>query len=214
MFYWCVLFFLIPIGCAYMALRTDAFSWRVGITGSCAFLLVILPRARVLSAGWMVVAALLVSILADFFLDRKQKFRNGYLYGMVGFLVAHILCIVYVCTRFAWNGWVWVVALVLLAVYGFYYFRMAVPHIPQALRLPSLIYCLVSVLSMTMAVGIVMPAFAKALYILGIACILFSDTLICESDFAGNARGSKLILPTYYACHIAISMAVFLSMAG
>ena len=44
------------------------------------------------------------------------------------------------------------------------------------------------------------------LYILGIAMLLFSDTMIAESDFVGNPKTGWLILPTYYLCHILVSI--------
>ena len=40
---------------------------------------------------------------------------------------------------------------------------------------------------------------------LTIVCILFSDTMIAESQFAGQKWAYPLILPTYYLCHLLVA---------
>ena len=41
---------------------------------------------------------------------------------------------------------------------------------------------------------------------LGLLCIVLSDTLIAESDFAGNRAAEAWILPTYFLCHILLAL--------
>lgn len=209
-----LLLFLIPAACGYMAIRTGGYGWKVGVTGSCIVLLLLLTQGDIFAAGWALLVALFASLAGDYFLSHKENGGDFYLYGIAAFFVAHLFYIVYACGRFAWNAWVVVLGLLLLAGYGYYFFRMAVGHIPGKLRLAALAYCLISVVSMALSFGVQLPGFAKVLYILGILSIAFSDTMICETDFVGNAKWSFLILPTYYACHIAVSMAAVWGFLG
>ena len=41
---------------------------------------------------------------------------------------------------------------------------------------------------------------------LGLLCIVLSDTLIAESDVAGNRAAGAWILPTYFLCHILLAL--------
>ena len=48
------------------------------------------------------------------------------------------------------------------------------------------------------------------IYACALALLLFSDTMIAEADFAGNPRADRLVLPTYYLCHILVALSAIL----
>ena len=66
------------------------------------------------------------------------------------------------------------------------------------------------IMALAMALCLSAPAIEKALYALGVASILFSDTIIAQSDFAGDDRFSFLIMPTYFGCHVLVTASVLI----
>ena len=73
----------------------------------------------------------------------------------------------------------------------------------------ALAYLFVSCFSLGAAWGIRLSGLPKWGYVLGIALILFSDTLIAITEFMGNDRWEFLILPTYYLAHIVITWSIW-----
>ena len=93
----------------------------------------------------------------------------------------------------------------LLALYAAYLTQIVLPGMPKMLRLPAVLYTLVSVAGFTVAL-----TSGDAVYASAIALLLFSDTMIAAADFAGRKELSFLILPTYYLCHILIALSAML----
>ncbi len=152
------------------------------------------------------IAGLLVSIVADWYLAHQNAGDNMFLYGVVGFFAAHGLFAWYALRRFSYNLPALVIALVLLAGYAVYLLVRLMPRVEDGLKVPVLLYMIVSIVSLYFAMSMNAPIWERVLYIAGIAAILVSDTMIGEGDFAGNKAADKLLLPAYYLCHVLISL--------
>ncbi len=156
------------------------------------------------------IAGLLVSIVADWYLAHQKAGEHMFLYGVMGFFVAHGLFAWYALPRYSYHLSVLVIALILLAGYGVYLFVRIMPHVDGVLKVPVLLYLLISILSLYFALSMNAPTWERILYIAGIVAILASDTMIAEGDFAGNKAADGLMLPLYYLCHILISLSAVL----
>ena len=90
----------------------------------------------------------------------------------------------------------------LAAGYGLYLARRILPRVNDArMRLAIVLYMLISAASLGFSLAA--PGAARTL---GLLCIVLSDTLIAESDFAGNRAAGAWILPTYFLCHILLAL--------
>lgn len=156
------------------------------------------------------IAGLLVSVVADWYLAHQAGHPNRFLYGVIGFFMAHCLFGAYACVRFAFNVPAAVVAGVLLIVYSVYMAKRMLPHVDGGLKLPLVMYMLVSIASLYFAMSMNAPLWEKTAYVAGIAAILFSDTMIGENEFVGVKAAGALVLPTYYLCHALIALSAIL----
>jgi hypothetical protein len=198
---------IVPAFCAYMGNAQGKYAWNVGVTLGCAILL-LLSEFR--AASYCMIAGLLASLAGDYFMGHRYGKMIRYVYGISGFFVAHIFFVLYGAKGFALRPWAIVLGIVLLAGYSVYLKARILPHVREMpLRIAITCYMLVSVLALFFALSMQGTVFERILYILGIACIVFSDTVIGETDFVGTQGIAKLIMPTYYACHILITASVF-----
>jgi hypothetical protein len=171
-------------------------------TLSCAAL--VLPYAPVMSL------ALFISFIGDYFMAHKGSSEIKYLLGIAGFFLGHVI--------FIWHAMLFIpafgtpeaapyirngltTAAVLAIWFTPYLLLRVIRKVPKLLRLPVVLYTFISIASLGCAVMT-----SDALYILGIAMLLFSDTMIAESDFVGNRKTGRLIMPTYYLCHILVAL--------
>lgn len=210
---WWISLFLIPAAFGFFAIRTNRYPLKFMVTMSCILLLMVLTLGRAFSQAYFLLLALAASLLGDYFLSHKDRHRNAYLYGIVSFLAAHILYIVYALTNAVPGVMPIVITGVVLAGYLVYFFVRVSRRIPGELRLAALGYLVISCLSLGTALSIDMAALPKTLYVLGIVSIIVSDTMICEDDFVGNHKVTAGILPLYYLCHILLSIAVVIYIA-
>ena len=185
---------LIPVCFAVLRLITRKYVFSALTTLSCAAL----SLSPVWSDGWrwsqlILPAALVVSAIGDYFMAHKGSRPEIYRLGIAGFLLAHVLFIVHSCTQWRPNVRIFLVGIALFAAYGAYLALRALPGIPGSLKLPAALYALVSVAGFTLSLMT-----GNLLYILGLALLMFSDTMIAEHDFAGTRWAGALILPTYY----------------
>jgi len=198
---WLVLPALVAAG----ALWTGALPLKMGVPLLCVVLLSALTfagRIRHLDVVW-VVAAFVFSAAGDYFLSNKRGREEYFVIGIGLFLIAHFG---YLTT--AWlNGKVHRAVLTLLVVgFGAYYVVLLYPAIEgSVLAAAVLVYLLVSCLVMAVAAGLRWAPALKIWYVLGIALIVFSDTVISFHEFLGIRTFNWLILPTYYLAHLCIT---------
>lgn len=195
---------MLPVVSAMLALSGQGLGWKLGVPFACGMALVVLlrPQQERRRALWWVVAAFAFSMLGDYFLSSRRGREHYFLLGIAAFWVAHLGYLAYALTR----GRIHVHALILLlAGYLTYHFRLVAPAIESAvLGGAVLAYLLVSCVSMAAAIGMRAQPPERALYIAGVALILFSDTVISFREFLGFHRLDALILPTYYLAQILI----------
>lgn len=195
---------LLPVLSAMLALAGQGLGWKLGVPFGCAMAVVALlrPRQPGRRALWWIVAAFAFSMLGDYFLSSRRGREHYFLLGIAAFWVAHLGYLAYALTR----GRIHVHALILLlAGYLTYYFRLLAPAIESPLPGAAVLaYLLVSCVSMAAAAGMRAQPLERALYIAGVALILFSDTVISFREFLGFHRLDAAILPTYYLAQILI----------
>jgi len=191
---------LIPIAFAVLQRLTKKYIFSALTTLSCAA--IALPNAPVMAA------ALFVSFIGDYFMAHKGKSEVKYLLGIAGFFLGHVIFIAHSMLYIPASG--------IESPYirnglnaGAFLTLWFTPHlalhvikkVPKLLRIPVVMYTFISIIGLAAAVMT-----GNWIYILGIAMLLFSDTMIAESDFVGNRKVSWLILPTYYLCHILVAL--------
>jgi len=188
---------LIPACFALMQLKTHRYIFSALTTLSCA-------AVALLNAPTMA-AALFVSFIGDYFMAHKGKSEFKYLLGIAGFLLGHLVFIAHALLRAQHVREGLLAAAVLALWFTPYLLLRVIKRVPKLLRIPVLMYTFVSIAGL--ACGVMTGNLA---YILGIAMLLFSDTMIAESDFVGNRSTGRLILPTYYLCHILVTLSTLI----
>ena len=145
---------------------------------------------------------LIVSVAADWFMAHKAGRTGWYLCGIGGFFAAHALFLWDVLLDASLAPLPFLAFALLAAGYGLYLARRILPRVSDArMRLAIVLYMLISAASLGFSLAA--PGAARTL---GLLCIVLSDTLIAESDFAGNRAAEAWILPTYFLCHILLAL--------
>lgn len=145
---------------------------------------------------------LIVSVAADWFMAHKAGRTGWYLCGIGGFFAAHALFLWDVLLDASLAPLPFLAFALLAAGYGLYLARRILPRVSDArMRLAIVLYMLISAASLGFSLAA--PGAARTL---GLLCIVLSDTLIAESDFAGNRAAGAWILPTYFLCHILLAL--------
>lgn len=196
------LFILIPAAMATLRLITGNYIFSALTSLSCAAVACLFGTSP---ARWFLTAGLLASVVGDFYLAHKGLYANAYIKGIAWFFAAHALFIGYTARHIRFDAAGAVVLCLMLIGYGFYLSARVLPKTAKAMRLPLALYALISVAGLSCAV-MAKGLNLQPLYILGIASIVFSDTMIAEADFVRNTSVSGWILPTYYLCHILITL--------
>lgn len=187
---------LIPIALALLQLFTKKYIFSALTTLACAS--IALPKAPVMAA------ALFVSFIGDWFMSHKGSNEMLYLCGIAGFFIAHALFIVHARSRASFSKTALICGLLLVACIGAYMVSR-LPKFPSMLRIPAVLYALISIAGFSYAIST-----GNILYAIGIASLLFSDLMIAESDFIGNPNTHALILPTYYLSHILVALSAMI----
>jgi uncharacterized membrane protein YhhN len=162
-------------------------------------------RREVRPTAWLLVAALGFSIAGDWMLGHRGGDTMRFVYGIALFFIAHIGFLVF-CLL---NGrlkrlWLWL----LLVGYGLFFIFGLSPAIPQLPLLAAvLLYMIISCFSLAAAAGLRFNFVSRWLFIAGIACLVFSDTLIALHEFMNTANSlhHTLMMPAYYAAHILVA---------
>lgn len=145
---------------------------------------------------------LIVSVAADWFMAHKAGRTGWYLCGIGGFFAAHALFLWDVLLDASLAPLPFLAFALLAAGYGLYLARRILPRVSDArMRLAIVLYMLISAASLGFSLAA--PGAARTL---GLLCIVLSDTLIAENDFAGNRAAWAWILPTYFLCHILLAL--------
>jgi hypothetical protein len=204
------LFLLVPIQLvlALLALQHGGFLFRSGTAagGIVILLLIILERMRLkqtVTGMFALIMALSLSIVGDWFLSHRHGESLRFLYGILFFFLAHAGYLWYALHQGSMR---WRATLILLAIYLPFYLLILYPAFTdRRVMIAVLGYLLISVCSLGAALGIGGDQRSRLAFILGIASLLFSDTIIALREFTGYHRFNSLILPTYYLSHIFIA---------
>lgn len=153
-----------------------------------------------------IIMAFAFSIAGDWMLKTRSTNPMGFVYGILLFFIAHV-CYLAFCLK---NGRLHIMTLVVLTVlYVAYYLTFLRPAISDSvLNIAVLVYTLVSCVSLSAAAGLSIPSPTKVLFIIGIACLLFSDTLISFHEFLHQSFLYELMMPTYFASQILVTAAL------
>ncbi|SHG00529.1 YhhN-like protein [Mariniphaga anaerophila] len=199
---------LLPFLLAVMALNGFGFFFKSGSAGA-GILIVLWLWFRQLKARkdvWMIFVAFAFSIGGDWFMSNRNGDMDMFISGIALFFVAHIGYLGYALL----NGKVkWTFTAIVLAGYLVFFTCKLLPSINHGvLMFAALVYLIISCLSMGAAVGIDAKPAEKWSYVFGIFLVLFSDTIIAFSEFAGYTELNFLILPTYYLAHISVTFSL------
>jgi hypothetical protein len=154
----------------------------------------------------MLVGAFVCSIIGDWFLSHMNGDVSLFVKGIALFFLAHVGYLVYALL----NGKMHrkATAIVLIGFLAFFFLVLYPKITDTALMVASLIYLLISCFSLGAAIGMNGVKIEKLAYIVGIALILFSDTIIAFKEFVDYHTFDFLITPTYYLAHICIIYSV------
>lgn len=208
--YYSWIYLLLPVQfiLAILALLGHGFVFQSGTAGVAilVLLLLLLNRQLPVKEAIPLIFAFLCSICGDWFLSHRYGESIRFVYGVACFFCAHVGFLWYALLR----GKVrWKFTVILLAVYLLFYFVMLYPNFTdKATMFAVLAYLLISGVSMGAAVGIRGNRISRLTFAIGVGLLLFSDTIIGLREFAGYTSLGKLILPTYYLCHICITYSV------
>ena len=199
------LLLIIPFVLAYFAYNNYGFFFKAAVPGSCIFILAFLYRKLLKKVPdmWYVFAAFFFSIVGDWFLSNKGDSFMMFSIGIGVYFLAHVGYLFYALA----NGKVHkTFTAVLLVGYLIFFFIRLYPAIDDTLLLvATFLYLLISCFSLGAAFGITLRPLVRWSYFLGIALILFSDTIIALHEYTAYSDLNSLILPTYYAAHISIT---------
>ena len=193
---------------AVMALITSNFIFKSGTAGIGILILSILyfTDAKPSKDTWFIIGAFVFSIAGDWFLSHMNGDLTMFSKGIALFFLAHIGYLLFAVINGKIN---WKFTGFLLLIYLSFFFIILYPAITdKTLMLATLIYLLVSCLSLGAAIGIKADPIIKWTYVFGIFLILFSDTIISLTEFLGYKALDFLILPTYYLAHISITFSL------
>jgi uncharacterized membrane protein YhhN len=202
---------LVPVACAVTASIQYNYWVHAAIPVACAVLVGCLSPKEISRTKWLLIAALAFSIAGDWALKHREGDVRMFVWGIGLFFVAHAGFLAF-CLR---NGKIqWKLLALLAAGYGVFFAWKLLPAIPDVTLLTAVLcYVLISCLSLAAAPGLRLSRSARWLFTAGIACIVFSDTLIACCEFLHICGLYKiLMMPTYYAAHILITAAVIIRM--
>lgn len=192
----------LPVLMVIFKFQTGRYIFSALITAACA-LAALLSGPK--NALWLLIAGLVMSIAGDWFMAHQRRSPLNFFFGVGGFGIAHMLFIAYALTRWRFCPWALAAAVALLIGYALYFVLRVYPRIDAPTTAAITVYALLSIAGLYCAFSLNAPMPEKILYILGIASILFSDTMIAESLFLRQKWAGPLILPTYYLCHILLA---------
>ena len=197
---------LIPVLFAVFAVKGWGFIFRAGVSASCAIIVWFMMRQSTGHGKWYLIAALLISIGGDWFMSHIRGVPVRFIYGVCLFLVAHLGFIGICLKNGRINRYVLFPLLTAYLIFFFVALRPAISHPVEFIAI--LAYLIISCFSFAFATGLRLTFPTKLIFSFGIALLVFSDTLIAMKNFVGHKDFAFLILPTYFASHIVITLAI------
>jgi uncharacterized membrane protein YhhN len=193
---------------AILALLHFGFFFKSGTAWSGILILTILyfQQKRKTKDSFFIIAAFLFSIIGDWFLSNMNGNSMQFVWGILFYFLAHLGYLFFALK----NGkFKWKFTSALLAIYLVFFVLVLAPRInEQALLWASLIYLVVSCVSLGAAFSMKTNTLTQLFFGFGIFMILFSDTIISIKEFAAINTLNFLILPTYYLAHILITISL------
>ncbi|MDR0714417.1 MAG: lysoplasmalogenase [Bacteroidales bacterium] len=200
---------LAPVVCAVLALVRYSYWVHAAIPVACAVLAGCLSQKEAGRTKWLLIAAFAFSIAGDWVLKYRGRDVLMFVCGIALFFVAHA-GFLFFCLK---NGKIrWPLLAVLTSGYSVFFAVKLLPAISDTmLSTAVLLYMLISCFSLAAASGLRLSLLSRWLFTAGIACIVFSDTLIVCCKFL-NVCGLHhfLMMPAYYAAHILVTAAVII----
>ncbi len=194
---------VIPLMFSILAVKKDYLIYKASVTLSCIGICVYAFMQKGNLAFFLIMAAFIFSIIGDVFLSKRKIKSNFYLYGVIGFFLAHVFYLLFMMHYGRINIFI---LIILLILYIYYFIRRLYPALKdKKMMIAIILYTIISCLTLASTVGLTTNIITKILCISGIFLILISDTFIGEVDFAKNKKFIKLILPTYYLAHILLA---------
>jgi len=194
---------------AIIAIATDILIFKIGVAAVGAIILLVAYCKQLLKAldVWMVILAFVCSMIGDYFLSNMSGDNSMFIIGISLYLTAHVGYLIFSML----NGTIrWrVTSLITIAFLIFYYLTLYPNILDKTLAFTVLFYLIVSCVSLGAAMGIKALPNIKLPYLIGIALILFSDTLISLKEFMSYETLNFMILPTYYLAQICITIALY-----
>lgn len=187
-------------------------------TGSCALILAVwalfIDRRNAKRAGrltFFLILGLLFSILGDRFMSIRGDDATLFLAAIGSFFLAHLSFLIgFLSKRASFRRFVAATAILTAGLAPYFALRLA-PAIPNApLLVAASAYLAISILSLSGAFALDFRPLSRAVATIGVASIVFSDILIAEEAFRGETRLAFLIIPTYLATHLLLTLAVML----
>ena len=200
--------FIVPVVLAIFATLGYGFSYKAGVTVSCIIILLVAYKNHFKEDAdvWFILMAFFFSIIGDWFLSNKGDSFLMFSIGIGLYFLAHAGYLWYALKNGRPN---WIFTIIVLIAYLTFFFVMLWPAIDDAILLGvTLVYLLISCFSLGASIDLNLSQTVKWSYFVGIALILFSDTIISFKEFTSYQDLNYLILPSYYIAHMAITFAL------
>jgi hypothetical protein len=206
---WLVILVMAQAVSAIIATGTDIFIFKIGVAAIGSIILSITYFNQLMKVLdiWVVILAFVCSMMGDYFLSHMSADNSMFIIGISLYLTAHVGYLIFSLLNGAirWK----VTTLIAMAFLIFYYLTLYPNILDKTLAFTVLFYLLVSCVSLGAAMGIKAIPNIKTPYLIGIALILFSDTIISLKEFISYDSLNFLILPTYYLAQIFITIALY-----
>lgn len=198
------LYLLLPVLTLTLYLCTRIYAFSILTTSFSCIIMVIFIGAKNCMKTLYVAFAFLFSIAGDFMLGHAPHLQFHFIYGVGLFFMAHVCYISYALQNGRIN---WKFLFLLTAGFLIYYLTTLMPAIDHiAINIAVLLYTLISCLSIAAAAGLKSRSkVSNCLFLSGICCLAFSDTLISLNVFLSIDAIYFLMLPTYYASQILVT---------
>jgi len=206
---WFLILVLAQLISAIIAIATDIFIFKIGVAAIGTIILLIAYSKKIMKVldVWVVILAFICSMIGDYFLSNMNEDNSMFMIGISLYLLAHIGYLIFSLLNGSIKRGITIGILLVFLV--FYYSTLYSYITDMSLAYVVLFYLVVSCVSLGAAFGIKAAAQVKWPYVVGIASILFSDTIISFKEFMNYNSLNILILPTYYLAQICITIALY-----